>query len=537
MCLQELFNSRYFCQAQKGERFELAEPIPGPTTATLQALARELEIVVIVPLFERQAAGIYRNSAAIIDADGTLLGVYRKMHIPDDPLFYEKYYFTPGDATQDEGATTPGAAGGFRVWQTRFATIGVLICWDQWYPEAARITSLLGAEILFYPTAIGWHPSEKGQFGVAQVNAWRTIQRSHAIANGVYVAAANRVGHEPELGTDGLEFFGHSFVSDPFGRVIAEAGTRSGCGRCDLRYRRHRRYPPQLAVLARSPHRRLPANPGAISWIGSRGRGSGARGPSEAGRHGPWLASGLVPDPGSPIPDPAVWVHSHEPSHARRVGAARRDLGELAPPRTRLAEQARRRALGIRGNRAGPRRTRAGRDPRAGRHNRRGGKVRVGRARGAGGWVSSPSGAHGPRVVARYGAHSSRKRRRADRARAMAIQRVGQVRQLPQDAAVARRDRPAGIPARDRGHATRPAAPLVLEGGAIDVNGEGVLLATEECLLSDVQVRNAGLTREGYESSSATISVCARRSGLAQAVRGTTRTAMWTTSRDSWHLT
>jgi N-carbamoylputrescine amidase len=225
ICLQELFNSRYFCQAQHGDRFDLAEPIPGPTTATMQALARELGVVLIVPLFERQAAGVYRNSAAVIDADGALLGVYRKMHIPDDPLFYEKYYFTPGDATQDEGGTTPGSASGFRVWQTRFARIGVLICWDQWYPEAARITSLLGAEILFYPTAIGWHPAEKSQFGAAQVEAWRTIQRSHAIANGVYVAAPNRVGHEAEPGTDGLEFFGHSFISDPFGRVIGEAST------------------------------------------------------------------------------------------------------------------------------------------------------------------------------------------------------------------------------------------------------------------------------------------------------------------------
>jgi N-carbamoylputrescine amidase len=225
ICLQELFNSLYFCKAEKGERFDLAEPIPGPTTLTMQALARELEVVLIVPLFERQAAGIYRNSAAVIDADGVLLGVYRKMHIPDDPLFYEKYYFTPGDATQDEGGTTPGAANGFRVWDTRFGRVGVLICWDQWYPEAARITSLLGAEILFYPTAIGWHPAEKNEFGAAQVEAWRTIQRSHAIANGVYVAAPNRVGHEREPGTDGLEFFGHSFVSDPFGRIIAEATT------------------------------------------------------------------------------------------------------------------------------------------------------------------------------------------------------------------------------------------------------------------------------------------------------------------------
>jgi len=225
VCLQELFASLYFCQAQKGDRFDLAEPIPGPTTTTMQALARELGIVLIVPLFERQAAGVYRNSAAVIDADGTLLGVYRKMHIPDDPLFYEKYYFTPGDATQDGSSATPGAASGFRVWNTRFARIGVLICWDQWYPEAARITSLLGAEILFYPTAIGWHPAEKAQFGAAQVDAWQTIQRSHAIANGVYVAAPNRVGHEREPGTDGLEFFGHSFVSDPFGRVIAQTAT------------------------------------------------------------------------------------------------------------------------------------------------------------------------------------------------------------------------------------------------------------------------------------------------------------------------
>lgn len=225
ICLQELFNSLYFCKAERGERFDLAEPIPGPTTATMQSLARELAVVLIVPLFERQAAGVYRNSAGVIDADGALLGVYRKMHIPDDPLFYEKYYFTPGDATQDERGTVPGAATGFRVWKTRYASIGVLICWDQWYPEAARITSLLGAEILFYPTAIGWHPSEKREFGTAQVEAWRTIQRSHAIANGVYVAAPNRVGHEPEPGTDGLEFFGHSFVSDPFGRLVAEAGT------------------------------------------------------------------------------------------------------------------------------------------------------------------------------------------------------------------------------------------------------------------------------------------------------------------------
>ena len=228
VCLQELFNAPYFCKSQKAERFDLAEPITGPTIERMRKLAKELEIVIIVPIFERQAAGIYRNSAAVIDADGTLLGAYRKMHIPDDPLFNEKYYFTPGDSHIDgegDGDGDHKGASGFRVWKTRYAKVGVLICWDQWYPEAARITSLLGAEIIFYPTAIGWHPSEKAEHGEAQVDAWRTTQRAHAIANGVYVASANRVGHEDEPGTDGIEFFGHSFISDPFGRIIAEAGT------------------------------------------------------------------------------------------------------------------------------------------------------------------------------------------------------------------------------------------------------------------------------------------------------------------------
>lgn len=234
VCLKELFNAPYFCKAQHSERFDLAEPIPGPTTQALQAVARELAVVLIVPTFERQAAGLYRNSAAVIDADGTLLGVYRKMHIPDDPLFNEKYYFTPGDAPRGgalgavsdrsprEGAS---ARPGFQVWRTRYATIGVLICWDQWYPEAARITALLGAQVLFYPTAIAWHPAERVEWGAAQVDAWRTAQRAHAIANGVYVASPNRIGHEDEPGTDGLTFFGHSFIADPFGRYLAEAGT------------------------------------------------------------------------------------------------------------------------------------------------------------------------------------------------------------------------------------------------------------------------------------------------------------------------
>lgn len=230
VCLKELFNAPYFCKSQRCERFDIAEPIPGPTTAVMQEIARELEIVLVVPLFEKQARGVYRNSAAIIDADGALLGAYRKMHIPDDPLFNEKYYFVPGDAAHDDRIDRIGQvarqASGFRVWTTRYATIGVLICWDQWYPEAARITSLLGADILFYPTAIGWHPAEKDEFGAAQVDAWRTIQRSHAIANGVFVASPNRVGHEDdEPGTRGIEFFGHSFIADPFGRVLAEAGT------------------------------------------------------------------------------------------------------------------------------------------------------------------------------------------------------------------------------------------------------------------------------------------------------------------------
>ncbi len=235
VCLQEMFNSHYFCKRQSCERFDIAEPIPGPVTDRMQALARELEIVLIVPIFERQTAGVYRNSAAVIDADGSLLGVYHKMHIPDDPLYHEKYYFTPGDSHQSyDGAQHPGA-NGFRVWKTRYADIGVLICWDQWYPEAARITALLGAEIVFFPTAIGWHPSEKEEVGAAQTDAWRIAQRAHAIANGIFVASPNRVGFEEEKGTDGIEFFGHSFISDPFGRILAEAGAEPAIliAKCD----------------------------------------------------------------------------------------------------------------------------------------------------------------------------------------------------------------------------------------------------------------------------------------------------------------
>ena len=209
VCLQELFRSQYFCREENAGLFDLAEAIPGPSTASLGRLAAELGVVIVGSLFERRMAGVYHNTAAIIDADGALLGIYRKMHIPDDPLYLEKFYFTPGDL-------------GFRSFDTRFGRIAALVCWDQWYPEAARIAALSGAQVLFYPTAIGWHPAEKEEFGAAQYDAWRTIQRAHAIANGIYVAAVNRVGFEGPL-DHGLEFWGGSFVADPFGQVVAEA--------------------------------------------------------------------------------------------------------------------------------------------------------------------------------------------------------------------------------------------------------------------------------------------------------------------------
>ncbi|HXJ71331.1 MAG TPA: carbon-nitrogen hydrolase [Candidatus Dormibacteraeota bacterium] len=209
ICTQELFRSQYFCQAEDHQYFALAEPIPGPSTAAFQALAKNRQVVVIASLFERRAPGLYHNTAVIIDADGSLLGRYRKMHIPDDPLYYEKFYFTPGDL-------------GFRTWQTKYAKIGVLICWDQWYPEAARLTALQGAEILFYPTAIGWHPGEKASVGEQQHASWEIVQRGHAIANGCYLAAPNRVGHE-KLAGDGIEFWGRSFIAGPSGEVLARA--------------------------------------------------------------------------------------------------------------------------------------------------------------------------------------------------------------------------------------------------------------------------------------------------------------------------
>jgi N-carbamoylputrescine amidase len=210
VCLPELFRSQYFCQTEDHRHFELAEPVPGPGTEALASVAAELGVVIIASLFERRAEGLYHNTAAVIDADGRYLGKYRKMHIPDDPQYHEKFYFTPGDL-------------GFRAWDTTFGRIGVLVCWDQWYPEAARLTALSGAQILFYPTAIGWLPAEKAEHGAEQEAAWETIQRSHAIANGVYVCAVNRVGHEGDP-AGGLEFWGGSFVTDPGGRMLAKAG-------------------------------------------------------------------------------------------------------------------------------------------------------------------------------------------------------------------------------------------------------------------------------------------------------------------------
>ncbi len=212
ICTQEMVTSQYFCQSEEHRFFDLAEPIPGPSTAAFQKAAKKHGVVIIASLFEKRASGLYHNTAAIIDADGSLLGIYRKMHIPDDPLFYEKFYFTPGDT-------------GFRAWDTKFGRIGVLICWDQWYPEAARLTAMQGAEILFYPTAIGWHPKEKAEYGVNQHGAWETIQRSHAVANGCYVAAINRIGHEviDGVGGDGLEFWGQSFVAGTSGQILAKA--------------------------------------------------------------------------------------------------------------------------------------------------------------------------------------------------------------------------------------------------------------------------------------------------------------------------
>ena len=210
--LHELFAGEYFCRTEDAELFDLAEPVPGPTTERLARVAKELKVALVVSVFERRAAGVYHNTCAVLDADGSYLGKYRKMHIPDDPLYYEKFYFTPGDL-------------GFLNFDTKYARVGVQICWDQWYPEGSRLTAMKGAQVIFYPTSIGWHPHEKGEVGAAQLDSWKTIQRAHAVANGIYVAVVNRVGYEgkPEKGDAGLEFWGNSFVADPSGQVMAEA--------------------------------------------------------------------------------------------------------------------------------------------------------------------------------------------------------------------------------------------------------------------------------------------------------------------------
>jgi N-carbamoylputrescine amidase len=210
--LHELFADEYFCRTEDAALFDLAEPVPGPTTERLAKVAKELKVAFVVSVFERRAAGVYHNTCAVLDADGSYLGKYRKMHIPDDPLYYEKFYFTPGDL-------------GFVNFDTKYARVGVQICWDQWYPEGSRLTAMKGAQVIFYPTSIGWHPHEKGEVGAAQLDSWKTIQRAHAVANGIYVAVVNRVGYEgrPEKGDAGLEFWGNSFVADPSGQVMAEA--------------------------------------------------------------------------------------------------------------------------------------------------------------------------------------------------------------------------------------------------------------------------------------------------------------------------
>ena len=221
ICTQELFASQYFCQVEDHRFFKLAETIPGPSTDAFTKIAKKHGVVIIASLFERRTSGLYHNTAVVIDADGSILGLYRKMHIPDDPLYYEKFYFTPGDSD---------GAGGFRAWDTKFAKIGVLICWDQWFPEGARLTAIQGAQILFYPTAIGWHPTEKAEYGEAQHDSWELMQRSHAVANGCYVCAPNRIGVEKISGADGkpvsedgIEFWGQSFIAAPNGQVVKRA--------------------------------------------------------------------------------------------------------------------------------------------------------------------------------------------------------------------------------------------------------------------------------------------------------------------------
>ena len=313
-CLPELFRSQYFCQSEDAARFDLAEPIPGPTTEALTNVARETGMVVVGSIFERRTAGIYHNTAVVIDAEGTLRGRYRKMHIPDDPLYYEKYYFTPGDL-------------GFQAFETTFARIGTLVCWDQWYPEAARLTALRGAEILFYPTAIGWHPAEKAEFGPAQSDAWETMQRAHAIANGVYVAAVNRIGHEGVAywrpGVLGRIIYRRSIRPDHRPRRAGHRGDRHR----HLRSPSPGRNPAQLAVLSRPSHRCLRPHHSAVH------RSAMTSHPRQIPRPPPVSATGCprngshTPRPGSPGPTTTTTGRA---SFRRFPGSTLKSLGTSA---------------------------------------------------------------------------------------------------------------------------------------------------------------------------------------------------------------
>ena len=412
--------------------------------------------MLVVPIFERQAAGrLPQLRGRSSTPTAALLGVYRKMHIPDDPLFNEKYYFTPGDAP------------GFRVWQTRYATIGVLICWDQWYPEAARITSLMGAQVLFYPTAIGWHPSEQDEWGAAQVDAWRTIQRSHAIANGVYVAAPNRIGHEDEPGTDGLNFFGRSFIADPFGRYRRRGGRRRRDPDRALRSGADRDGAPQLAVPARSPHRRLRADSPALPRMSRRHSTAraGACRPSGSRTARPGSRGRITSRTGRASSRRFPWVY----------GEIARVLADFEPVEILCHSE--------------PVYENARRDPREPRACARD-HIRLHLVPNDRTWLrdSAPTG-----VVDAGG--------RGDAAQ-LVVQRAG--RSTPTGALDAQVGRAiAEIAQLPRVEPTRPdnGAPMVLEGGGIEVNGAGLLLVTEEWLLSGVQVRNPGLTREGYDEA------------------------------------
>ena len=481
--------------------------MPGPTTERLAKLAKELAIVLVVPLYERQAAGLYRNSAVVIDADGALLGTYRKMHIPHDPLFEEKYYFAPGDATQQRqpaGARGPAAeSGGFMVWKTRYATIGVLICWDQWYPEGARITSLLGADILFYPTAIGWHPAEKAEFGAAQVDAWRTAQRAHAIANGVFVASPNRAGFEPEAGHRRTRVL-RALLHLRSVRALPRAGRdRRRDAHRDVRSGADRDDASQLALPARPSRRRLRPDPRALARVVSPGADATpaadagkVRWPAEWEKHdATWIA----------------WPH-HEPDWPGKFEPIRWVYAEivraLAPHETvqilchdeKTEEQA---WHCLQMHEVKKTRYHLHRCPTDRVWMRDSGPTGVQLADGSvrlvhwdfNAWAKYENFAHDKKVGAAVAAITG----------------------------LARHE-----PMRPDGNGR-----VVLEGRRHRDRRRGTMLVTEEWLLSKVQVRNPGLTRADYEKVFARSSGSRRRSGSAKDASATTRTGMWTTSRGS----